>query len=282
MLRKVDPFSEQEVLRLMRVSGEETRRMDRDAKNVIFAEAYIAARECFTEFDAKQGEGHYDGLLNAWFRGLVRNARKRYGRQSKAERTCARASSAAAVESLTSGDDPEATAAADQVLSRLSELDSAIVESLQHGASISQAAKAHGVGKKRVGKIKRRLSRLLTAGPPAPVRVTHYEDDAPMSWIDRAMEFAEGGAERARHLEQCRPCLLCSWWIGFTDADAHKSLDPAMIADADVAVAMRATRERKADIAEMVRERDDWQPHGAPSTERPLFWAWADPQEVAA
>lgn len=242
----VNPFTPTQELRFARVAARVTRKLSRgDLRHEVFAVAYIRARETYGDFDETRGEGAIESRLDNWFYGIVLNARKKIMRNEIP------LGNAEALDELVSGDNPEADVSRDEALEGLDADDTVILEALRDGASVRQAARAHGVNVNKVKKLKRRLRTMLqvegrvspaTRRAPARNPDNLVDEQTP---IDRDLERADNVVRpRAHGSSDCPPCLACSWWEGFkAGAEPHAVVEP------DIAAAIAQTHARKQEIS---------------------------------
>ncbi len=151
------------------------------------------------------------------------------------------------------------------MIEALSPEDTAIVASLRDGASVRQAAKAHKVNVNKIKKLKRRMWELLHNEGYAPAAVRRVPAKNPddvehgeLSPIDQALERMDATTRpRAHGTQDCPVCLLCCWYEGLSQgAEPHRCVEP------EIAEAIRATHDRKKQIAE------GWQQADVPHVDR--------------
>lgn len=269
----VNPFNEQQVLRFARVAARTTRRLPHDLKQEVFAAAFIKACETYESFEPERGDGSVESRLNFWFWGIARNAQKMVMRHELP------LGNAAILDTLPGGDDPESIASRDEVIEALSPRDTAIVAALRGGDSIRQAAKACGVNVNHVKKLKRRMRTLLrndgytpAAARRAPAKNPDDVEHGELSAIDQALERMDATTRpRAHGTQDCSVCLLCSWYEGLSQGpEPHRCVEP------EIAEAIRATHERKKQIAE------GWQRVDVPHVDRRDVHRFEEDEATAA
>lgn len=245
-MNAVDAF----VLQLSRASKRGSRHLrglsaaDRDD---VIATAIVACWENRNEFDQQKW------TLEDWFGDCLKAARrtltKDYHRRSTED-----------LEGIAAANSTERDASAQvslaQLRRNLTRQEREIADLLGKGCSVVYIVATLDVSTHTVRTLQKRLKKAIRNMLPddtlpnfaeSPLKLSEDRDIQPAA-IDHALHAMLGGPQLGK---ECPPCWRCCWFLGYLPP----VYVPSQVVDAEVRAAVRATEQRKIEIANNVRSR---------------------------